>query len=117
MELLGEKIDLRANSRQLFADHRPLLNWIVLTAVLDVVSTMCFMQVVGPQIEINPIIRVLTHWLGIIIGPIIGKLAQLFAVWVLALIVPRLAKLLCILVIALNSIAFLTNMRIVLVNL
>ena len=117
MELLGEKIDVRANSRRLFTEHRQLLHWILLTAVLDVVSTMCFMQVVGPQIEINPIIRVLTGWLGIIFGPIVGKSAQLFAVWAFSLIVPRLARLLCILVIALNSIAFFTNIRIVLVNL
>lgn len=116
MEILGSKIDVRANSRLLFVEHRGLFHWILITAALDVVSTMWFMQVVGPQIEINPIIRLLSYSLGIVLGPIVGKSAQLFAIWGLTLIAPRLTKALCVLIITLNSMACLLNTCTVIAN-
>ena len=116
MELLDQSIDLRANNRLLFSKHLHLVHWIVITAVLDAVSTIFFMQVLGPQIEINPIVRMSSLWLGVIIGPIVGKLAQLFAVWALSILAPRFTAWLCILVITLNSLAFLFNLRLVRMN-
>jgi hypothetical protein len=117
MEILDTKIDLRANSRLLFGEYREYFHWILITAMLDVASTMWFMQVVGPQIEINPIIRLLSYSLGIVLGPLIGKSAQLFAIWALTLIAPRLTRHLCLLIIMLNSMACLLNTGTVVANL
>ncbi len=109
MEILDTKLDVRANARLLFGEYRGYCHWILITAALDVASTMWFMQVVGPQIEINPIIRLLAYSLGIVSGPLIGKSAQLFAVWALTLIAPRLTRHLRLLIITLNSMACFSN--------
>lgn len=89
----------------------------ILTAVLDVASTIWFMKLVGPQIELNLIVRSMAYSFGIILGPIIGKTSQLFAVWALTLLVPRLTKMLCILIIVLNGMACLLNTLVVINNL
>lgn len=114
--MLDTKIDVRKNSRLLFTEFRGYLDWILITAALDVASTIWFMQVVGPEIELNPIIRVAAYSLGIVWGPLLGKSAQLFAIWALTVIAPGLCRLLCLLIISINSIACLTNTLVVVTN-
>lgn len=117
MMVLDTKLDLKANSRLLFGEYRVYTDWVILTAVLDVASTVWFMKLIGPQIELNLIVRALAYSLGIILGPIIGKTSQLFAVWALTLLAPRLTKTLCILAISLNGMACLLNTILVINNL
>lgn len=115
--VLDEVIDLRANSCLLFTKHRDCLDWLVITAVLDAVSTTWFMFAVGPEIETNYIVRLFTGWLGFGLGPLVAKTAQLFALWALVVLVPRLARALCLFVISINAFACLFNTTVVVVNL
>lgn len=115
--ILDEPVDLRANARVLFTRHRDCVDWLVITAMLDAVSTTWFMFAVGPEIETNLVVRVFTDWLGFALGPLLAKTVQLAALWALTVIVPRLARFLCIFVIALNAFACLFNTTVVAVNL
>jgi len=117
IRLLDEAIDLRANSRLLFTKHRDCVDWLVITAVLDAVSTTWFMFAVGPEIETNYIVRQFTAWLGFGLGPLVAKTIQLVSLWALVLIVPRLARFLCLFVISINAFACLFNTTVVVVNL
>lgn len=117
IRVLDEAIDLRANSRLLFTRHRDCVDWLVITAMLDAVSTTWFMVAVGPEIETNPVVRGFTALLGFALGPMFAKLVQLGALWALTLVVPRLARFLCLFVIAINLFACLFNTTVVVVNL
>jgi hypothetical protein len=103
--ILDAPVDLRANARLLFTRHRDCVDWLVITAMLDAVSTMWFMFAVGPEIETNGLVRWLTAHLGFGVGPLLAKALQLTALWGLTLLAPRLARALCLLVIALNLFA------------
>lgn len=116
MIILDTKLDLKANSRLLLHDYRDYFHWVILTAVLDVASTIWFMKLIGPQIESNLIVRLMAYAFGIVLGPIIGKTSQLFAVWSLTLLAPRLTKMLCVLIIFLNLMACLLNTLLVVNN-
>ena len=116
IRILDEEVDLRANSRLLFSTHRDCLDWLVISGMLDAVSTTWFMFVVGPEIETNHLVRALTGLFGFALGPLIGKAAQLVALWALILVVPRLARFLCIFVIAINLFACLFNTVVVVNN-
>lgn len=109
MHILDEKIDFSKNSSLLFTDHRFLFYAVVLTAFADLVSTIGFMSFIGPEKEINFYVRCFSMYFGVVAGPILGKLLQLFALWVFAALVPRLCRHLCVLVIFLNTIAFFAN--------
>lgn len=117
IRILDEAIDLRANSRLLFTQHRDCLDWLVITAMLDAVSTTWFMFAVGPEIETNYVVRQFTAWLGFGLGPVVAKSCQLLSLWALILVVPRLARGLSLLVIALNLFACLLNTAVVVVEL
>ena len=75
------------------------------TALTDAISTSCFMSMLGPEQESNFIVRDLAFYYGIYAGPALGKIYQLFAVWGLSVIAPRLTRLVCIVVIAINLFA------------
>ncbi len=109
MILLDEKIDLRKNSLLLFKDFRFYFYAVLITAIADLVSTTAFMLFLGPEKEVNFYVRYFSIHFGIVIGPIIGKLLQLFALWAFTVIVPRFCRHLCILIIFLNTLAFFAN--------
>ena len=117
IRILDEHVDLRANSRLLFTRHRDCLDWLVITAMLDAVSTTWFMFLVGPEIETNLLVRHLTGLFGYALGPILGKLLQLVALWALILVAPRLARFLCLFIIGINLFACLFNTVVVINNL
>ena len=70
------------------------------------------MTVVGPGAEQNPLVRHLSYLFGIVGGPPIGKLFQLFAALSLACITPRLARFILSTVILMNLFAFVVNMHV-----
>lgn len=70
------------------------------------------MTLIGPEIELNLMVRALSYKFGIILGPLLGKSIQVFAVWAFTLIVPRLTKFICALIIMVNLFAFVFNMTI-----
>ncbi len=110
--LLGETIDVPANARRALNLHRPLLWLLLATAILDALSTIAFMTTLGVDREQNPLIRMLASQLGILTGTALGKLAQLLAVGILAIITPRLARFVITVTVLLNLFAYVVNMRV-----
>lgn len=108
-----ERFSLRENfekhRRSLFVEHRPYLVLFVVSAMLDAASTTRFMDLVGPGVESNFVVRQLSISYGHVVGPFLGKLTQLFAVWGFSILVPRLARLVCLFAFAVNLAAALIN--------
>jgi hypothetical protein len=104
------EINFRENKSLLFTQHRELFYVCVLTAFLDAVSTVFFMYFLGPDPESNVIVRQMSYFYGIYLGPVLGKVYQLFGLWGLSVIAPRLIRLLCAIIIAINLFAFAMNM-------
>ena len=93
----------------LFTTYRSHFLVFCLSAVADAASTKYFMEIVGPRAESNFYVRTLSLYLGITAGPILGKLLQLFALWCLSILTPRLTRFLCLIIIAINFTAVLVN--------
>ena len=112
MKILDSEIDLDEGKYLLFKQHWILLILLVGTALMDAVSTMYFMLLTGPESEMNWVVRVLSYGYGPIIGPLLGKLYQVFAVWVISVMVPRLTRFVCSMVIGFNLYAFVVNFQV-----
>ena len=112
MRILDSEIDLDANKYILFKQYRMWFLLVVLTALLDAVSTMVFMTRSGPHDEMNILVKILGYTYGPIVGPLLGKLYQIFGVWVLSLFVPRLTRFVCLMIICFNTYAFVINLLI-----
>ena len=111
MRLLDTEIDIGATKHLLLKKHWVLFIILLGTAVLDAVSTTHFMQQTGPGSEMNLVVRILSVWCGVVVGPIIGKLCQLCAMWCISVIVPRLTRFVCIVLIAVNLYAVFFNFQ------
>jgi hypothetical protein len=105
MKIEDGKIDFSKNKTVLFTEYRSYFYFFLLTAVTDAISTTYFMSLLGPDQESNFIVRDLAFYYGIYAGPALGKIYQIFAVWGLSVIAPRLTRLICIVVIAINLFA------------
>ena len=114
MKILDSEIDIDAGKYLLFQKHWILLILLVGTALMDAVSTMYFMLLTRPASEMNWVVRVLSFRYGLVAGPLLGKLYQIFAVWVISVMVPRLTRFVCCMVIAFNVYAFIFNFRVTL---
>lgn len=75
----------------------------VLAAMADMFSTVYFMHIEGAEIERHPTIRLLSIFLGPVLGPVIGKLFQLVAIIVVTAYLRRWAVYIFITVIILYS--------------
>jgi hypothetical protein len=109
MKILDSDIDIDAGKYLLFKEHWILLILLIGTALMDAVSTMYFMLKTGPGTEMNWVVRMLSIGYGPIVGPPLGKLYQIFGVWVISVMVPRLTRFVCSMIIALNVYAFFFN--------
>ncbi len=113
IEPQAEEFSLKENfSRHkinLFVAHRLYVLLFLLSAVVDAASTNFFMSQVGPDVESNFYVRNLSHAYGFVVGPLLGKIYQLFALWGFSILTPRFARELCVFVIAINFSAALVN--------
>ena len=112
MEIDDGKIEFSKNKTLLFTQYRNYFYFCVLTAVTDAISTTYFMSLLGPEPETNIIVRDLAYYYGIYAGPVLGKIYQLFAVWGLSVIAPRLTRFICIVIIFVNLIATFLNISV-----
>jgi hypothetical protein len=112
MRVLDTDIDIEANMATLIARYKVYFFLVVYSAVLDGISTVHFMSRIGPGYECNLFVRNLSYTCGIIIGPIIGKMLQVLAVWLIAMFTPNLIRPLCVTVFLANCYAFVVNMQI-----
>ncbi len=79
---------------------------------MDAASTTHFMQRTGPGPELNVVVRLLSYTYGPIAGPLLGKLYQIFAVWVLTTVTPKLSRFVCAMIILFNCYATVVNMTV-----
>ncbi len=61
----------------------------ILAATADMFSTVYFMHVEGAQIERHPTIRLISLFLGPMLGPVVGKLWQLAAIFAVTVYLRR----------------------------
>lgn len=111
MKILDVEVDLAENNRTLIRDFRPHILLVLITQIADAISTTLFMSVDSIDSELNPAVRWLSYQFGIVVGPILGKLLQLLAFWLITCLAIRLARLLCWTVIAINLIAVARNLQ------
>jgi hypothetical protein len=112
MKILDSEIDIDAGKYLLFKKHWIMLILLIGTALMDAVSTTYFMLETGPDSEMNWVVRMLSFGYGPFIGPLLGKIYQIFAVWVISVMVPRLTRFICFMVIVFNVYAFFFNFRV-----
>jgi hypothetical protein len=112
MRLLDSDIDIDASKYLLFKEYRALFVLLLLSALMDAASTTYFMQRTGPGPELNVVVRLLSYAYGPIAGPLLGKIYQIFAVWVLTLLTPKLSRFVCAMIIVFNCYATMINMTV-----
>ena len=110
MKILDQENTVRENFRRLMTDYRVYVLLVIFTQIADSISTTLFMMVTEIDYELNPVVRWLSHRLGIAFGPLIGKTVQLAAMFGLVCIVPNLTRVLCWAVISMNTIAVIRNL-------
>jgi hypothetical protein len=82
---------LRANWSGYLATYWVFLILLALAATADMLSTVFFMTIDGPQAERHPVIRLVSIALGPVLGPVVGKLCQFAAVVILTVFLRRWA--------------------------
>lgn len=111
IKILDNDVDVFKNSRRLLKDYRVHFLIVIVTMFADSISTTLFMSADGVGSEMNHVVRLLAMRLGIVSGPMVGKVLQLVALCLLACIVPTLTRLLFWVVITINIIAVGRNLQ------
>ncbi|MEI8340032.1 MAG: hypothetical protein WCH43_00660 [Verrucomicrobiota bacterium] len=83
---------IRSNRPGFFREFAFYLVAVVISAGLDFASTCQFMSEGGIDDELHPLIRIVSHLFGPVMGPLFGKLGQLAAVVFLTLVFRRAAR-------------------------
>ncbi len=78
--------------REMIARYRIEIIIVVVAALADMVSTIWFMTRFGAEYELHPVIRLVSQWFGTVAGPVVGKVGQLAALWVVVLLLRRWAR-------------------------
>ena len=78
LRILGRRPGLFARK------YWPAITAVVIAAVLDMLSTINFMLVSGPQSELHPGMRAMAEMFGIVLGVVLGTLGRLIFVMVVA---------------------------------
>ena len=80
-----------ANHDGYWQRYRWFIFAVCLAGVGDLLTTIHFMHIDGVQEELHPAVRIASMILGPIAGPLLGKSAQLVAIFIVTLYVRRLA--------------------------
>ncbi len=83
---------------------------LAVAAIADMLSTVFFMVIDGPQAELHPLIRLISMVLGPVTGPVVGKLFQFATVIVVTVFLRRWALYIFVVVIILYAWAAAYNM-------
>jgi hypothetical protein len=92
---------LRENWTGYWQEFRMLLVLVVLASLADTGSTIYFMLSRGPGAEGHPVIRLISHTYGPVLGPILGKVGQFLFLIVVTVFLRRWALLIFVPVIIL----------------
>ncbi|MHC4518456.1 MAG: hypothetical protein ACYTAS_07705 [Planctomycetota bacterium] len=109
MRVLDAEIDLRTNSELLWDRYRPFFLLLIVSAIADAFSTTWFMALLSPGAESNLVVKMLSYTFGIVWGPVLGKVLQIAAVWLLCVATPKLTPFVCSVIIFLNAFAVYIN--------
>lgn len=85
---------LKNNRQGFLKEFKYLLTAVLVTGIADAVSTIHFMVVASPELELHPAIRLVSFWFGPVIGPITGKICQFTAILLITVYFRRAAFLL-----------------------
>ena len=77
-DLLAAVNRIRDNAKGFWVDNRRLIYLVIIAGFVDLLSTINFMQIIGPEKEIHPMIRYFGYSYGPVFGPMIGKFSQIF---------------------------------------
>ena len=83
---------LQTNWQGYVRTYWPFLILVSLAAMADMLSTVYFMIVMGPDVERHPTVRLFSTLLGPVAGPIIGKLWQFAALLAVTVYLRRWAR-------------------------
>ncbi|MBL4660162.1 MAG: hypothetical protein JKY19_07385 [Alcanivoracaceae bacterium] len=111
MKILDEDIALLDNLKKSFCRYWFLWLVLLVTIVLDSVTTVVFMQDDGISFEANLLIRWLALTLGIIPGVVFGKALQLVAAMAFSALSLKHSRAILMLLTALNLFAIYYNLR------
>jgi len=109
MKVLDEEIDLIENLKSSFIKYQLLWLFLLITIVLDSLTTINFMQNQSINHEANLIIRWLATIFGIIPGVIFGKLLQLISALVFSALSLKYSRAILMLLLSLNLLAVYNN--------
>lgn len=88
----------RENSRGFWGVYRWVLIIFVASLLCDAASTTYFMVRTGPEMEINPLVRIASKLFGPIVGPLFGAMVKTVGGIMVAIYFRRFAAYLLILV-------------------
>lgn len=110
MDILGKNIAFKENIK--FSFNQYLTRWLVLlvTVLLDYLTTIDFVEIYGSSYEANIIIRFLIDSFGIELGVLIGKVMQIISVSVFVGLDRNLGNIFLLVVILLNAWAIIINL-------
>ncbi len=81
---------IAANWPDYVPEFRTFLIVVLVASLADMGSTICVMQMSGPESELHPVIRCMSEQLGPVLGPVCGKAWQFLGLVVLTLLLrPR----------------------------
>lgn len=110
MKILDKEIPLLENLKQSYYSYWYLWLILIISIMLDSLSTVLFMQDEGIVREANVLIYFLAETFGIIVGVIIGKSLQLIAAIGFAALSYKYSPLVLVLLSCLNLLAFYHNL-------
>lgn len=110
MRILDHEIPMKENLQGSLRQYRYIWMALIVTVILDFVTTIMFMRNDGIQYEANLLVRWLAITLGIIPGVFIGKSLQIFAAVMFSALSIKLARATLLLILLLNIMAIIVNL-------
>ena len=110
MIILGQQVPLKQNLTSSLHRHWLLWTLLLLTVVLDYLSTLYFMFADGIDTEANTVIRWLVYAFGVVAGVFLGKSLQLVAALAFVALSRSLARAVLLLLVLLNTVAVINNL-------
>jgi len=108
--ILGQQVSLKQNLYGSVQRHWLLWSLLMLTVILDYLSTVYFMFFDGIYTEASTVIRGLAYEFGVITGVFVGKGLQIVAAVVFVSLSQKLARAVLLLLVLLNTLAVANNL-------
>ena len=110
MQILGSEVPLIENIKQSIVRYWVLWVLLLLTIVLDCLTTIRFMFLGGIELEANLVVRWLAERLGVVQGVIVGKTLQFVSAIGFSALSFTYSRAILILLISLNLLAAFHNL-------